>query len=198
MPRRNTIPAGYELNPDTGRLRKSCTRNQYRSPDTGRCRKIQPVARVRAIPAGYEINPATGRLRKSCRANQVRNPISGRCGRPPRQRSHSPRRQPVRGTRRRPARVSPRRNAVPFVPLQLPPIRRTQNRARNRSRSRSPQSSLASQECNVCYEKTRRGVARCGHKLCKKCYRGMRRVSARGVCCPYCRGQLSRTPSPRR
>ena len=35
------LQPGYEINPDTGRARKMCAHDQYRDPDTGRCKKLQ-------------------------------------------------------------------------------------------------------------------------------------------------------------
>lgn len=174
-PRQRRIPPGYEINPATGRVRKSCRANQVRSPETGRCRKIRTPVRVRSIPIGYEINPETGRLRKSCRANQVRSPLTGRCIK-----EETYIRLFVASPRRR----NPRRQARPRSPIR-------------RSRSRSRASSQASQECCVCYDKTRRSIRNCKHLICKKCYRGMRQTG-RTMACPMCRGRLSRTPSPKR
>ena len=61
---------GYEINPITGKKRKSCLPHQLRNPKTGRCIKIIE---------DYEINPITGKKRKSCLPHQVRNPKTGRC-----------------------------------------------------------------------------------------------------------------------
>ena len=83
----HTIPNGYEINPKTGKLRKSCLANQIRNEKTGRCRlksntkspKKSPKKKSPIIPNGYEINPANGKPRKSCLPNQVRNEKTGRC-----------------------------------------------------------------------------------------------------------------------
>jgi deltex-like protein len=36
-----SIKAGYEINPATGKLRKSCRHDQFRDPQTGKCKKIR-------------------------------------------------------------------------------------------------------------------------------------------------------------
>jgi hypothetical protein len=64
---------GYEINPETGRMRKICEHG--RNPDTGRCygapRAFKPA------PEGYEYNLRTGRYLKIC--EHGRNPATGRC-----------------------------------------------------------------------------------------------------------------------
>ena len=83
-----SIKVGYEINPATGRQRKSCRQDQVRDPQTGRCKKVRPKRsspkkkkspRRKSIKVGYEINPLTGIQRKSCRQDQVRDPRTGRC-----------------------------------------------------------------------------------------------------------------------
>lgn len=42
------VPAGMEINPETGRLRKVCLPGQYRDPVSKRCKNIKQVSRVNA------------------------------------------------------------------------------------------------------------------------------------------------------
>jgi hypothetical protein len=67
------IKEGYEINPDTGRLRKICVYG--RNVATGRCFG-RPMDQTMAPPMGYEYAP-NGRLRKICLYG--RDPVSGRC-----------------------------------------------------------------------------------------------------------------------
>ena len=39
--KKKPLPSGYEIDPSTGRKRKSCNNNQVRDPQTGRCKKIR-------------------------------------------------------------------------------------------------------------------------------------------------------------
>lgn len=101
-PRR--IPEGYELNPDSNRLRKKCPEGKVRSI-RGYCVKGPRSPRrsnyPRRVPEGYEINPATNRLRKKCPVGKVRSPRGSYCVlRRRRNRTRSPRRSrsPVRGS----------------------------------------------------------------------------------------------------
>jgi hypothetical protein len=67
------LPQGYEINPQTGRMRKIC---EYgRNPVTGKCLKGPPVIKV--APPGYEYNVQTGKYRKICEYG--RDPTTGRC-----------------------------------------------------------------------------------------------------------------------
>ena len=77
--KRKSLPAGYEINPVTGRRRKSCRPDQVRNPQTNKCKKIRSKSKRKSLPAGYEINPATGRRRKSCRPDQFRDPQTNKC-----------------------------------------------------------------------------------------------------------------------
>tara|TARA_Y100000022_G_scaffold181324_1_gene173901 strand:- start:2560 stop:3288 length:729 start_codon:yes stop_codon:yes gene_type:complete len=70
-----TVPAGMEINPSTGRLRKICVPPNVRN-SRGRC----VGSKLNAVPPpGMEINPATGRLRKMCLPGQYRDPVTLRC-----------------------------------------------------------------------------------------------------------------------
>ena len=97
-PRR--VPSGYEINPATNRIRKSCGAGKVRSP-RGYCVKSRSPRRSsspRRIPAGYELNPDTNRLRKKCPVGKVR--VRSRSGSYCilRKRSPSRSRSPVRGS----------------------------------------------------------------------------------------------------
>ncbi len=76
-PVQRQIPAGMEINPETGRLRKVCLPPSMRNAK-GRC--VAPKAELIA-PPGMEINPETGRLRKVCLPGQYRDPVTKRCRR---------------------------------------------------------------------------------------------------------------------
>jgi len=66
-------PQGYEINPETGRMRKIC---EYgRNPVTGKCLKGPSV--IKSAPPGYEYNVQTGKYRKICEYG--RDPKTGRC-----------------------------------------------------------------------------------------------------------------------
>ncbi len=66
---------------------KPCAENQYRSPETNRCRTIQVASAPAACQAGYYRSPETNRCRKlsiepevkPCREGQERNPETNRC-----------------------------------------------------------------------------------------------------------------------
>jgi hypothetical protein len=60
---------------------KSCTQNQVRDPQSGRCKKVtsKRKSKRKSLVAGYEINPVNGRKRKSCSQNQLRDNRTGRC-----------------------------------------------------------------------------------------------------------------------
>ena len=77
--KRKSLAAGYEINPATGRKRKSCRPDQVRDQQTGRCKNVRSKSKRKSLASGYEINPATGRKRKSCRPDQVRDQQTGRC-----------------------------------------------------------------------------------------------------------------------
>jgi len=101
-PRR--VPSGYEINPATNRIRKSCGAGKVRSP-RGYCVKSRSPRRSpspRRVPTGYELNPDTNRLRKKCPVGKVRSPFGSYCVLLRRSRSRSPRRSrsrsPVRGS----------------------------------------------------------------------------------------------------
>jgi hypothetical protein len=72
MPRAGGIKEGYEINPETGRLRKVCV---YGRNINGRCYG-RPMDQTLAPPMGYEYAP-NGKLRKICLYG--RDPMSGRC-----------------------------------------------------------------------------------------------------------------------
>jgi len=113
-PRR--VPSGYEINPATNRIRKSCGAGKVRSP-RGYCVKSRSPRRSpspRRVPVGYELNPSTNRLRKKCPVGKVRSPRGSYCvSRRRRNRSRSPRRS-TRGPRRSrsPVRGSPKECCV--------------------------------------------------------------------------------------
>jgi len=66
-------PQGYEINPETGRMRKIC---EYgRNPATGKCMKAPRV--IKSAPPGYEYNVNTGKYRKICEYG--RDMKTGRC-----------------------------------------------------------------------------------------------------------------------
>ena len=46
-----SLPLGYEINPETGRRRVACGPNQYRDPNTGKCRNV--IAPPRDASLGY-------------------------------------------------------------------------------------------------------------------------------------------------
>jgi len=76
--RRNCFGAGsgaegYEINPETGRMRKICEHG--RNPTTGRC--YNPPRAFKPSPEGYEYNMRTGRYLKIC--EHGRNPATGKC-----------------------------------------------------------------------------------------------------------------------
>jgi hypothetical protein len=115
-PRR--VPSGYEINPATNRIRKSCGAGKVRSP-RGYCVKSRSPRRSpspRRVPVGYELNPATNRLRKKCPVGKVRSPRGSYCVlRRRRSRSRSPKRSTriARQTRSRsPVRGSPKECCV--------------------------------------------------------------------------------------
>ncbi len=66
---------------------KPCAENQYRSPETNRCRLIQVAAVPTACQAGYYRSTETNRCRKTtvtpevqpCKEGQERNPETNRC-----------------------------------------------------------------------------------------------------------------------
>ncbi len=66
---------------------KPCGANQYRSPETGRCRNIAVAASQTPCQEGYVRNTETNRCRKivaetgpaACKTGQERNPETGRC-----------------------------------------------------------------------------------------------------------------------
>ena len=111
-PRR--VPSGYEINPATNRIRKSCGAGKVRSP-RGYCVKSRSPRRSpspRRVPVGYELNPDTNRLRKKCPVGKVRSPRGSYCVlRRRRNRSRSPRRS-TRGPRRSNVRGSPKECCV--------------------------------------------------------------------------------------
>jgi hypothetical protein len=77
-PVQRQIPAGMEINPATGRLRKVCLPPNMRNAK-GRC--VAPKVEIIAPCPGMEINPETGRLRKVCLPGQYRDPVTKRCRR---------------------------------------------------------------------------------------------------------------------
>lgn len=71
----------------SGDTQKPCAENQFRNPETGRC-KLLPAEEVpKPCAVTQERNPETGRCRliaaaaapKPCASNQERNPETGRC-----------------------------------------------------------------------------------------------------------------------
>ena len=69
-------------------IQKPCADNQFRNPETGRCKLIALADEApKACAANQERNPETGRCRlisvattqKPCAVNQERNPETGRC-----------------------------------------------------------------------------------------------------------------------
>ncbi len=66
---------------------KPCAANQFRNPETGRCKLTPVIAAPTPCKEGQERNPATNRCRNSvaattptsCKEGQVRNPETNRC-----------------------------------------------------------------------------------------------------------------------
>ena len=70
----------------TASTEKACAADQYRNPDTGRCKKYDVAAEPAPCADDQERNPETGRCRKvtavavtACDPGQERNPDTGRC-----------------------------------------------------------------------------------------------------------------------
>jgi RING-type zinc-finger len=226
-PRRSiVVPAGYEINPANGKLRKSCTANQVRNQATGRCKNRSsrsrsgtrilnistgsPIRRrrSRAIPAGYEMY--NGRLRKSCTANQVRNPVTGRCKkRSNRSRSRVraiPAGYEMHNGKLRKSCTANQTRDVRTGRCRKNAVARSPRRGR---RSSPAKASPQGEDCPVCLDDTTLKIRGCRHPLCRTCFNGMRTANnGRPVRCPMCRGpctgvqvmnkrQRQRTPTRR-
>ena len=77
LKKRKSLPAGYEINPETGRKRKMCPPGKIRS-EKGNCVNDKSLSKRKSkkrksLPVGYEINPVTGRKRKICPSGKIRS-----------------------------------------------------------------------------------------------------------------------------
>jgi hypothetical protein len=170
-----SLSTGYEINPANGRKRKSCSQNQVRDPQTGRCKKVRSKSKRKtkrkSLATGYEINPANGRKRKSCSQNQVRDPQTGRCKKV-RSKSKSSKKKSLKKSAS-PKKKSLKKSASP--------------KKKSLKKSASPQQM---DECTVCYDETNAKVPGCNHPLCPTCFSGMR-LSGRTISCPICRNRFN-------
>jgi len=191
--RRNSPPAGYEINPATGRKRKACPPGKVRSP-RGNCvkiRKSKSPKKKRSPGPGYEINPATGRIRRSCPPGKVRGP-SGNCRKIRKSKSPKKKRSLGPGYEYNPATGRVRKSCGPG---KVRTSRGTCVKDRPFRKSRSPKKRKASlryrhDDCCVCLEDNDHFTRNCNHPLCQDCLGGMRR-SGRTVKCPLCRGDIN-------
>lgn len=69
-------PPEFEINPATGRCRKSCTKVQIRNIDTGRCIKATTAVKNTYTTRVKKPSPTDG---KPCPPGKVRNPHTNRC-----------------------------------------------------------------------------------------------------------------------
>ena len=172
-PKRKSLPAGYEINPATGRKRKVCPPGKVRSPGRSHCissgarKNKRKSPKRKSLPAGYEINQRTGRRRKVCPPGKVRS-----------QRGNCVKDRSIWGANDRTS------------PSYRPPSPARMTKSKSKSKSKSPRRKRKSpkkDDCCVCLDETTTGVSSCNHPLCRGCLGGMKR-SGRTVKCPLCRG----------
>ena len=184
--KRKSLPAGYEINPVTGRRRKSCRPDQVRNPQTNKCKKIRSKSKRKSLPAGYEINPATGRRRKSCRPDQFRDPQTNKC-------------KKIRAKSKKRKSLSPKKVAMDECPVCLNDTDTRTSTCNHPLKRKSPikrrilfSAPVPFQygECPVCHEETAFKIPGCNHYLCLSCYNGMR-LSGRTMNCPLCRNRIT-------
>jgi len=80
-------PKDKEISAISGNCVKKCKPGQYRSKETGRCRKKSTTRTSKSkkpkvskkCPKGKEISSISGNCVKKCKPNQVRNKSTGRC-----------------------------------------------------------------------------------------------------------------------
>ena len=130
LTKRKSLPAGYEINPVTGRKRKMCQPGKIRS-EKGNCVNDKSLSKRKSkkrksLQAGYEINALTGRKRKICPPGKIRSE-KGNCVNDKsvskqklKKKQKSPKRKSLTLAIRTP---SPKRKSIPFsmrTPLPSP------------------------------------------------------------------------------
>jgi len=200
-PKRKSPPAGYEINPRTGRIRKSCPPGKIRGPRGTYCvfpRKSKSPKKKRSPGPGYEVNPATGRIRRACPPGKVRSP-AGYCVRIRKVKSPKKKKSPGPGYEVNPA-TGRIRKACPPGKVRSPAgycVRSSKRKSKSpRRKSKSPSQRKKKsivyrhEDCCVCLEDNDHFTRNCNHPLCQDCLGGMRR-SGRTVKCPLCRGNIN-------
>ena len=189
-PKRRSPPAGYEINPATGRFRKMCPPGKVRGPRGTYCispRKAKSPKKKRSPGPGYEVNPQTGRIRKSCPPGKRR--FRGYCVKIRKAKSPKKKRSPGPGYEVNPETGRIRKSCPPG---KVRTSRGTcvKNRPSRKSKSPKRKSLYRKEDCCVCLDDNDQFTKNCRHPLCKDCLTGMRR-SGRTVRCPLCRGDIS-------
>jgi hypothetical protein len=113
--------------PPRSRGRKPCRPDQYRNPETGRCKKKPSDARA----------PAGTRRRKPCKEGEYRHPETGRCRKIRRPNSSRPPRERSPRTGLKPCKAGYERNMETRRCRKIRRSRRSRRRTRSRSRRRS-------------------------------------------------------------
>lgn len=199
-PKRKSPPAGYEINPRTGRTRKSCPPGKVRAAGSNYCvfpRKAKSPKKKKSLAPGYEVNPSTGRVRRECPPGKVRSQ-RGNCVRVRKSKSPKKKKSPGPGYEINPATGRMRKSCPPGK-VRSPSgycVRSSTRKSRSPNRkSKSPKRKRKSrfyrnEDCCVCLEENDHFTRNCNHPLCKDCLGGMRR-SGRTVKCPLCRGNIN-------
>ena len=192
-PKRKSPPAGYEINPTTGRIRKSCPPGKIRGNRGTYCvkiRKSKSPKKKRSPGPGYEVNPVTGRIRRACPPGKVRSP-AGYCVRIRKVKSPKKKKSPGPGYEINPATGRMRKSCPPGK-VRSPSgycVRSSTRKSKSPKRKRKSRF-YRNEDCCVCLEENDHFTRNCNHPLCKDCLRGMRR-SGRTVKCPLCRGNIN-------